>query len=143
MPFEDIIELFEQHRICHHLFADDKQLLKTAAVTDIEDLKLSISRCIEEVRGWCASRHLQLNASKTELIWFGSCSNLRRLSSIDSTLTVGTDVIHPTSTVRDLGVYLDSELTMKDHINHTARSCFFQLRRLRQIRRLAGQEVTN
>jgi hypothetical protein len=109
---------------------------------DIEDLKLSISRCIQEVRGWCASRHLQLNASKTELIWFGSCSNLRRLSSIDSTLTVGTDVIHPTSTVRDLGVYLDSELTMKEHINRTARSCFFQLRRLRQIRRLAGQEVT-
>ena len=131
---EDIVELLERHRIVHHLFADDKQLLKTTTVADIDCVRLSIGRCIEEVRVWCASRRLQLNASKTELVWFGSRTNLHRLSSVDSTLTVGTDVIHPTTVVRDLGVYLDSELTMKDHINRIARSCFYQLRHLRQIR---------
>ena len=36
--------------------------------------------------------------------------------------------------VRDLGVWLDSELTMHDHISRTASSCFFHLRRMRQLR---------
>jgi hypothetical protein len=64
------------------------------------------------------------------------------LSSGDLTLTVGNDVIQPVMIVRDLGIYLDSELTMKHHISRVVSSCFFQLRRLRQIRRSAGEEVT-
>jgi len=43
--------------------------------------------------------------------------------------------------VRDLGILLDSELTMKQHVNQVARNCFYQLCRLCQIRRYAGQDV--
>jgi len=60
----------------------------------------------------------------------------------DLSLTVGDDVIQPVTSVRDLGVYLDAELKMKEHVSHVTRSCFFILRRLRQIRRYAGPEVT-
>ena len=35
--------------------------------------------------------------------------------------------------VRDLGVWMDSELTMRDHISRMASSCFFHLHRLRQL----------
>jgi len=52
------------------------------------------------------------------------------------------DVIQPVKVVRDLSVYLDNELTMKLHNSRVFSSCFFQLRRLRQIRRSAGEEVT-
>jgi hypothetical protein len=85
---------------------------------------------------------LQLNASKTELQWFGSRTNLRKLATADLTLSVGDDVIQPVTVVRDLGIHLDAELTMKQHISRVVSSCFFQLRRLRQIRRSAGEEVT-
>ena len=37
--------------------------------------------------------------------------------------------------VRDLGVYIDDELTMKQHVCKVAGACFYHLRRLRQIRR--------
>ena len=45
--------------------------------------------------------------------------------------------------VRDLGIQLDTELSMKTHVSKVdiASSCFYQLRRLRQITRLVGQEV--
>ena len=57
-------------------------------------------------------------------------------------LFVDSDVITPVEVVQDLGVFLDAELTMKHHVNRVTSSCFFQLRRLRQIRRFAGPEVT-
>jgi len=44
--------------------------------------------------------------------------------------------------VRHLGVQLDAELSKKEHVSKVASSCFYQLRRLRQIRRLVGLEVT-
>ena len=65
---------------------------------------------------------------------------LCKLSSVDLSLSVGYDVIQPV-VVRDLGVHLDVELTMKQHISQFVSSCFFQLRRLRQVRRYAGEEV--
>src|SRR6218665_2244364 len=43
--------------------------------------------------------------------------------------------------VRDLGVTLDSELTLADHISLLTRSCFYQLRRLRAIRRSVSPKV--
>ena len=39
------------------------------------------------------------------------------------------------SVVRDLGVLLDSELTLAPHINQVCRSCYYQLRQLRVIAR--------
>jgi hypothetical protein len=139
---ENICEIFDYNTVTHHLFADDKQLLKSAGINNITSVQQLLSSCISDVRDWCSSRRLQLNASKTELVWFGSRCNLNKLSNTDLTVTVGTEVIQPVSVVRDLGVYLDSELTMKEHIRRITRSCFFQLRRLRQIRRSAGPEVT-
>jgi len=85
---------------------------------------------------------LQLNADKTDVIWFGSKSNLAKLRSSDSSLSVGRETVQPVSVVRDLGVLLDAELSMRQHVNKVAATCYYQLRRLRQVRRRAGQEVT-
>jgi len=64
------------------------------------------------------------------------------MSAKNLTLSVGSDVITPVEVVRDLGVYLDAALTMKHHVNCVTSNCFFQLHRLRQIRRIAGPDVT-
>ena len=79
---------------------------------------------------------------KTELQWFGSRATLCKLSSVDLSLLVGDDVIQLVTVVRDLGAHLDAELTVKQHISRIVSSCFFQLRRQRQVCRSAGEEVT-
>ena len=43
--------------------------------------------------------------------------------------------------VRDLGVYLDSELSMKNHVSKILSACFYHIRRLRQIRHYVSREV--
>lgn len=139
---EDVVDVFRSNSVLHHLFADDKQLYSATTIADIDATRERLVRCILDVRNWCASRRLQLNAQKTELMWFGSATNLKKMSTSNLTLSVGSDVITPVKVVRDLGVHLDAELTLKHHVNLVTRSCFFQLRRIRQIRRLAGPDVT-
>jgi len=56
-------------------------------------------------------------------------------------LTVGSNIIQPMKSVRNLGIQMDTELSMKTRVSKVASSCFYQLCRLRQIRRLIGQEV--
>ena len=57
-------------------------------------------------------------------------------------LQIGSDTTEPAAAVRDLGVLLDSELSMKQHVCKVAAACFYQPHRLRQIRRRFGQVVT-
>ena len=61
------------------------------------------------------------------------------LSAEDLELRFHSVVIKPSSTVRDLGVWLDCELTMHDHILRTSSTCFCHLRKLRQLRGVVSQ----
>ena len=42
--------------------------------------------------------------------------------------------VNPVESVRDLGVILDSELSMRKHISKITQICYFHLRRIRQLR---------
>ena len=44
--------------------------------------------------------------------------------------------VTPVQNVRDLGIYVDGNLSMRTHVQRTTSSCFAALRQLRQIRRL-------
>ena len=46
---------------------------------------------------------------------------------------VGVDVIVPSASVRDLGIYLDCDVSMRTHVSKVVSSCFAVLRRLRSI----------
>ena len=65
---------------------------------------------------------------KTELIWFGSRTNIRKSRLVDLSLHVGAETINPVSSVRDLGVVLDDELTTKPHINKVTSVAFYHIR---------------
>ena len=130
----------DKHIVHSLMYADDIQLCDSSTLADAESIRDRLTRCVSDVTS--ASPRLQLNADKTEMIWFGLRSKLARLHRINQSLHVTPGSIQPDSVVRDLGVYLDSELTMKQHIVKTSTDCFYHIRRLRQIRRRVGQEVT-
>ena len=58
-------------------------------------------------------------------------------SSTQHALHLGCDIVQPVSCVRNLGIFIDSDVSMKTHISKTVSSC----RRLRSIRRSDSQAV--
>ena len=66
---------------------------------------------------------------------------LRRQTSDNRSLFLGSVVVESVDVFRDFGVLLDSELTMIQHINHVVSIGYYHLRRLRQLRRHITQDA--
>jgi hypothetical protein len=139
---EDLVDIFDKHDVSHHGYADDSQGFAQSDPNDTSTIISSLQATVRDVSSWCSSRRLQLNEHKTELIWFGTSANLSKLSLTDMRLQLDGSIIDPAHVVRDLGVFFDSELSMRDHVSRIARSCFYQLRRIRPIHRQLGRVVT-
>ena len=97
---EDIAETTAAFSLNHHLYADDGQLQKNLRIVDINTARLNLKLCIAAIKDWCSSRRLQLNADKTELIWFGSRSNLKNVTQDETRLQLGSATIEPAAVVR-------------------------------------------
>jgi len=111
------------------------------SVSAVPSLLTRLSSYLADLANSHASLRLQLNPAKTEFILFGSRRNLAKLSDDCRAISVCSSVIQCTDVVRDLGVLLDSEMTMQRHISKVTSVCFYHLRRLRQIRNYVSQTV--
>ena len=100
-----------------------------------------MSNCVESVASWMSSNRLRLNPSKTELIWLGTSRRLQHCAGL--TMSVCGADVRPVECVRDLGVLIDSNMTLLKHVNNVAGICFYQLRQLRIIRRSLTTEVAH
>ena len=93
----------------------------------------AVSCCIDEIDKWMSSNRLKLNADKTQFIWLGSSFNLGKVNIQSVNLGAGTVLVQ--SNVNDLGVLIDSTLSMTDHVHRVCRTSFYQLRQIRAIRK--------
>ena len=63
-------------------------------------------------------------ANETELVWYGSRTNLKKLSQAETILYLGSITIESEAVVLNLGVYIDNELKMLAHKTKVAAMCF-------------------
>jgi hypothetical protein len=135
----DILSLLPPSKAAGHLFADDVQAFVHGPPSSQLILVERIQSLSNSLHFWMSSNRLCLNASKTQFIWFGTP---QQLSKIDYALLLE---IFPqcsfSTSVRDLGVTLDSSLSFKGHISNLTRSSYFHLRRLKAIRRSVSSTV--
>ncbi len=132
-------EVSTEHTL-HHWVPSYKQmvshtialLMTHSSISRSDDPKVAawISGCLKDNSAWMKEHHLQLNLAKTELLVFPDTPTLQH----DFTIQLGSSTITPSSSVRNLGVIFDDQLTFKDHIAKTARSCRFALHNIRKIR---------
>ena len=83
---------------------------------------------VSPVSYWLDGSHLRLNPGETEVMWLGSKFSIDRetVCDIPSLLVL----IRVSDSVRILGVIVDSQLSIADHVSSLCRSVYYQLRQL-------------
>jgi len=137
----DIISLATEAGINAHAYADDIQLYTHGIATQEKEMTDRMVDCIVSIEDWMSSNRLRLNTDKTQVMWFGSRQQLTKLTS--SYISIAGANIEFDKSAKILGVILDSELSMRPQVNAVTRSCFYQLRQIRAIRRLLTDKATN
>ena len=126
-----ISEIVASHGHRLHQYADDCQLYLSVPPTDAVSAVDQLSRCISDVAEWLSSNRLRLNPAKTVAMWLGSKQQLDRVRAHN--LPVSSTSVPTVDTARDLGVVLDSGLSMSAHVSAVCRSAYCQLRQLRPV----------
>ncbi len=121
----------------HSFYADDTQLYLSFRPDD-PTVAARISGCLADISAWMKEHHLQLNLAKTELLVLPATLTLQH----DFTIQLGSSTITPSASVRNLGVIFDDQLTFKEYIAKTARSCRFALHNIRKIRPFLTEHAT-
>jgi hypothetical protein len=130
----DVVHIAHHHGVSIHCYADDLQLYIHCLPDDAVAAVARLVNCIDAINSWLKANRLKMNPDKTQVIWLGSRQLLARVDNEPVHLLDGT-VIESSTTVRNLGVTFDSTMTMASHVSAVTRSCFYQLRQLRGIRR--------
>ena len=112
-----------------HLYADDTQLYDHSRVNNIERSVAALEACLQDIVQWSSQRRLKLNPSKTELIWLDRAHSIGKLQQ-QPLIRLNSRESSSSPSVRDLGVIIDSGLTLTTHVSILARTCFYQLRRI-------------
>ena len=63
-----------------------------------------------------------VNEDKTEIMIVGQPHNIRKLGNV--CLTIGDAIIEPSSSVRNIGAVLDTQMQMLEQVNSICRSCY-------------------
>ena len=135
----ELFDVVAAHEASAHFYADDGQLYVNSLAVDADVATSQLTACVADVDAWMKANRLRLNAQKTQLIWLGSGQQLEKITATDvQFLSANIQVM---STVRDLGVLIDSRLTMADHVTAICRSAYYQLRQLRCVVQLLTSEA--
>ena len=129
----EVGNIIDRRGLKHHCYADDTKIYSCRHSSASAAMKSEVKDCIDEITAWASSNRLQINPSKSEFIW---CTTARWIKLIPTeSFDLGGSIIQPSKSVRDLGAYIDRDMSMTNHISRLVSSCFYQLRRIKLIRR--------
>ncbi|XP_061107291.1 uncharacterized protein LOC133134834, partial [Conger conger] len=89
-----------------------------------------ISACLRDIQSWMDNHHLKLNPGKTEMIFIPANTS----PHLDLSISLGDTTLTPSPSARNLGVVMDSRLSLSENIAAVTRSCRFFLYNIRRIR---------
>ena len=113
-------------------FRSGNSMQEQRAVTNMQHILLRLKE-------WMVANKLQMNDAKTEVIFFKSPFFNQKINT--QSVCVGADHVDPTDCIKLLGVWLDTNMTLKKHIEEKCKTASRNLNMLRQIRKFLTVEA--
>ena len=135
----ELSDVIAQHGLCFHQYADDSQIYVSTMVNEAPLAVQRFTECVRAINDWMSASRLKLNPTKTEVLWLGSCQQLSQISI--SVIPLQSTTIRVVESARDLGVVIDSKLSLSAHVAALCRSGFYHLRQLRPVLRSLTHEA--
>ena len=138
---QPLFKLIKKHSIQHHSFANDNHLYKETVPDQTQTTTEIMQNCITDVKLWMTHNKLQLNDSEMESMLVKS----HRLSvhfPLPSSMRIGNSEVLFVCSVKNLGVTLDCNLNMTQHVLNICRSAYIELRPIGSIRHLLSAQAT-
>ena len=132
---QPLFNLVSKHAVSHQAFADDNQLYKISTLDAIYQSIETLQNCTTDVKSWMTANKLQLNDNKTEAMIILS-NRMSVHSPLPSVIHIGDADVPFASSVKNLDVTLDSNLSMSQHISNTCKAAYIQIRHLSSIQHL-------
>ncbi len=129
LPLGNIIR---KYGISFHCYADDTQLYISTKPDETSKLS-KLTECVKNIKDWMTSNFLLLNSDKTEILLIGPKNSTQNL--LDYNLQLDGCTV-TSSTVKNLGVILDSNLSFENHISNVTKTAFFHLRNISKLRNM-------
>ncbi len=129
LPLGNIIR---KYGISFHCYANDTQLYISTKPDETSKLS-KLTECVKNIKDWMTSNFLLLNSDKTEILLIGPKNSTQNLLDYNLQLD-GCNIT--SSTVTNLGVILDSNLSFENHISHVTKTAFFHLRNISKLRNM-------
>ena len=121
----EIEKIAQLHGFSIHMFADDMQLYLSFQRCDLLNTVSTIEHCLRDIKLWMSFNFLKVNEDKTKLMLFIPKTHYRNIFS-DLCISFGGSLIFPSQVATNLGVTLDSAMSMSHHINSiTSRGYFY------------------
>ncbi len=133
--------ILRNYNLSYHIYADDIQIYCQFDPLDQSSILSALSlmsACIDEIKQWMTSNYLKFNEEKTE--FFIAIADHLKCHVPPVNLRVGSKVIPPSDSVRNLGLVFDSSMTMSSQITSLCTSLNFQLRTICRIRKYLDQD---
>jgi len=135
-----VSKIFSRFGLAYHQYADDTQLYSSDCSRDFSGRCHVTESCVAEAKIWMGKNRLRLNDDKTEVMFVAGRHLLAK--TCFPTVNIGDNQIETVDKVRNLGVFLDNDLSMDCQISNLIRILYANLKKIRLIRPYLSVEAT-
>ncbi len=128
LPLGNIIR---KHGVSFHCYADDTQLYISSRPGETHQIE-KLTECIVDIKNWMMSNFLLLNSEKTEVLIIGPKTS--SFNNLEHCLILDGCSVNSSSSVRNLGLLFDSNLSFENHVSSICKTEFFHLNNISKLR---------
>ena len=127
LTYASTLQEIVPEEVCLNGFADDHSLKRSFKAADRKAEHTTISilqNCLKDVKLWMDENRLQMKDEKTEFM-FGAKKKLAKCTT--TSIDVNNTEVSMSKVVKYLGMWMDSNLTFKDHIVKKCRTSMINI----------------